>query len=221
MGLSNSTLHGAGQEIPSRLGEFLGQAGTERSVGVGEVLFSQGDEGGCLYLVRSGSLELYLILEGEREESLGLVKAGEVLGAQEYLDGGPRSVSARAVEDTRVVEIREGAFEEAAEKQPLLGFELLSIVATALLSRLSMTNQLHRREMLRGIELSGAQSCDFRIILRETFQLEVSLTDEEGVFSGSVISVSGCQGGDVLILLNGEGDLIFIPFHSIASIRAQ
>lgn len=208
--------------IHPKLLEFLEQLGSERSLTSGEMLFNQGEEGRALYLVRSGSLNMFMEPESETEEPLGTARAGEFLGELEFLEGGSRLHSARALEDTRVLEIGVDVLEKGTVEQPLMGVELLSTVGSVLLGRLDRMNDVHRKEMLKGIELSGAQSCDFRSLFRETFQVEVSLTEEEErVFTGSVISISGCQDGDVVTLLDEEGALIFIPFHSIATIKTQ
>jgi hypothetical protein len=76
------------------------------------------------------------------------------------------------------------------------------------------------KEISRITDLIGAQKCDFSNILRDTFQIEVSLTGNEDGFVGRIISIAESRGGYWLTVLDGDAALVFIPFHSISTIRS-
>lgn len=64
----------------------------------GETVFQHGDPGGCMYLIRSGKVRIYLPSLDGREITLRVYGEGEVFGELSLLDGGPRTASAETVE---------------------------------------------------------------------------------------------------------------------------
>lgn len=82
-------------------------AGTSGTVNLpaGQVLFSEGDRGGVLYLVLSGSLQIEKnCLEGGCSVIAELVE-GDVLGELEFFTGAPYSATARASMDSSLLRI--------------------------------------------------------------------------------------------------------------------
>ena len=76
---------------------FAANVGSNMRFPAGSVLFSQGHEGDCAFIVQSGSVEMMV---GDRKVD----ECGEndVLGYMSLIDGSNRSSTARAVEDTQV-----------------------------------------------------------------------------------------------------------------------
>jgi signal transduction histidine kinase len=62
-----------------------------------EVMFREGDDAECLYVVLSGRVRIYLRHATGREMELALVQSGEFFGEMALLDGGARSASAICV----------------------------------------------------------------------------------------------------------------------------
>lgn len=80
--------------------EQLEQVGTllrERRYRKGEVIFHQGDPGGCLYIVGAGKVRIYLASPDGREVTLRVYARDSAFGEFSVLDGQPRSTSAAAV----------------------------------------------------------------------------------------------------------------------------
>ena len=71
----------------------------------GEVLFSKGDEGDDLYLVRSGTVRIGVLATDGREVTYALIKAGQLFGEIAVLDNGPRTTDATAMEDCTLIAI--------------------------------------------------------------------------------------------------------------------
>ena len=69
----------------------------------GEVLFRQGDRGELVYLVDTGSVEIYRELAGGGEEHVSLLGPGKYFGELGPMLLLPRSASARAVGETELV----------------------------------------------------------------------------------------------------------------------
>ena len=79
----------------------------------GKVIFHQGDLGQALYLVEAGQVRLYRTHLGGQEKTLGFVGPGGVFGEMSLLDGGERSASAVAEEESRLLALhREGYLSE-------------------------------------------------------------------------------------------------------------
>jgi CRP/FNR family transcriptional regulator, cyclic AMP receptor protein len=71
----------------------------------GDVIFSEGDKGDTMYVVRSG--EVAIEHQGHVMESLG---GGGIFGEMALIDGSPRSATVRAKTDCQVVPISEKTF---------------------------------------------------------------------------------------------------------------
>jgi putative ABC transport system ATP-binding protein len=75
----------------------------ERTLDAGEVLFHQGDAGDYVYVVESGSIEVFRERTEGRPEVLSLCQPGQYFGELAPLYGLRRSATARAVVPSRVV----------------------------------------------------------------------------------------------------------------------
>lgn len=72
----------------------------QRSYDAGETVFFQGDPGNAVYLVKSGTIRIYVHAEDGQEISVVLYGAGDLFGEMSLLDQMPRSASAVAMEST-------------------------------------------------------------------------------------------------------------------------
>ncbi len=68
----------------------------------GQRLFSVGDEGGSMFLVSSGQIEIYVIDDDGEKIVLGTLGPGDLFGEMSLIDNQPRSAYAKATEDTEV-----------------------------------------------------------------------------------------------------------------------
>src|SRR6185369_5268100 len=66
----------------------------------GQMIFSEGDPGGRMYVVQSGKVEVFIKDAGGDMVPLDDVDKGEIFGELSLLDNEPRSANAKAVEDT-------------------------------------------------------------------------------------------------------------------------
>lgn len=69
----------------------------ERRFRRGDIIFHQGDPGGCLYITKTGRVRIYLTSEDGREITFRLYGPGTAFGEFSVLDNGPRSASASAL----------------------------------------------------------------------------------------------------------------------------
>jgi CRP/FNR family cyclic AMP-dependent transcriptional regulator len=66
----------------------------------GQMIFSQGDPGGKMYIVQSGKVEVYLKDTSGEYVRLNVVEKGEIFGELSLLDNEPRSANAKAMAET-------------------------------------------------------------------------------------------------------------------------
>lgn len=114
----------------------LAQRMVRRSFRRGEALFHQGDPGDSLYVLVEGSVAVVLSSENGDRMVLTTLAPPDVLGEIALLDGGPRSASAEAVEDTVTLVLSRAAFLELLREHPPFTEQLLRTLG-ALVRRLS------------------------------------------------------------------------------------
>jgi len=86
----------------------------------GEVLFSAGDPGDCMYLLIHGRLRVYLQSSdgGTTADPLGEVSPGETVGEMALITGELRSATVAAVRDTSLLRLSKRGFEQLTELYP-------------------------------------------------------------------------------------------------------
>lgn len=96
------------EETLNRMAAVLGR----RSYGQGEILFHKGDPGDEMYIVEEGAVAIFEPGEAEpgEERPLRIFRAGGTLGEMALIDREPRTLSARAVQPTRVLVLKGSDF---------------------------------------------------------------------------------------------------------------
>ena len=74
-------------------------------LGKGAILFSEGDEGDHLYVIVEGKLKLGTSSGDGRENLLSVLGPGEMFGELSLFDPGPRTSTATAVTDVRMLSL--------------------------------------------------------------------------------------------------------------------
>ena len=103
----------------------------------GDILFSEGEPGEKLYLIESGKIKLSHTASDGRESIIAVLGAGEMLGELSLFDPGPRTATAIAVTNTKVVSLSHEALLPWLVGRPDLAVSLLA----ALARRLRRTNE--------------------------------------------------------------------------------
>lgn len=78
---------------------------TRREMVKGDVLFNESDDGHALYVLVKGKIKMARTARDGRENLLGLLGVGDMLGELSVFDPGPRMSRAHAVEDSVVYEL--------------------------------------------------------------------------------------------------------------------
>jgi SulP family sulfate permease len=111
-----------------------------RSVTAGQKIFSLGDKGDELFLVRRGLVRIVLPLERGSHHNLASIGRGDFFGEMAFLDRQTRSADAIAVTDTDLFVVSRARFNEVSRPHPLLGVKLFARLARVLALRLRRTD---------------------------------------------------------------------------------
>ena len=86
----------------------------------GELLFSAGDPGDCMYLLIHGRLRVYMQAGNGNTttDPLGEVSPGETVGEMALITGELRSATVAAVRDTSLLRLSKRGFEQLTERYP-------------------------------------------------------------------------------------------------------
>jgi CRP/FNR family cyclic AMP-dependent transcriptional regulator len=137
----------------------------------GETIFRHGDVGDCLYIVRSGLVQVYVeTTEGEKIV-FAENAAGDVFGEISLLDGGPRTATAVALDDTDTLTCDRDNLLEFVTKHPHAALDLL----TAMGKNLRATDELLRTQVSRNLNVEE----------EETLTFGQHLADRVATFGGS------------------------------------
>jgi len=97
-----------------------------------EIIFQQGDRGNRLYLIQSGRVKIYVLDPEGNELVFTFLANGDILGEMAVLDGGPRSATAIAVENTKTLYIDRKDFMEFLESSPTAGISIITMLSKRL-----------------------------------------------------------------------------------------
>ncbi len=112
----------------------------EHTLKAGARIFSQGDNGDELILVRRGIVDILLPLKGGKTHHLATVGRGGFFGEMAFLDNQRRSADAVARTDCTVYMVSRSAFDDGVAKAPELGLHLFASLARAEAMRLRVTD---------------------------------------------------------------------------------
>ncbi len=93
----------------------------------GQVIFSAGDTGREMFIVRTGSVELKI-----GETVLETVEQGGIFGELALVDPAPRSATAIAGPDCTLVLLDASAFNDLVRRVPSLALEVMKVMARRL-----------------------------------------------------------------------------------------
>ncbi len=103
----------------------------------GSVLFAEGDEGDHLYVIVEGKLKLGTSSGDGRENLLSILGPGEMFGELSLFDPGPRTSTATAVTDAKLLSLGQEKLIPWLAENPQVALQLLARLA----QRLRRTNE--------------------------------------------------------------------------------
>lgn len=114
---------------------------TEVTLKPGEKIFSCGDSGDEVFLVRRGSVKIMLPLEGGKRHHLATVSRGDFFGELSFLDKKIRSADVIAKAPTDLYILSRARFNEKALANVTLGIKVFARLASATAEKLRQTDR--------------------------------------------------------------------------------
>jgi cAMP-dependent protein kinase regulator len=84
----------------------------------GEVIVREGDKGKSVYIIASGSVQVYTTMLAGDKVVLAKLMPSEFFGEIAFLTGKPRTATIETIEDTTILEMTEDKLAELIQKQP-------------------------------------------------------------------------------------------------------
>ena len=116
----------------------LRESMTQVKVSKGQTLFKEGDAGDRLFVVVVGKLKLGTSSGDGRENLLSILGPGDMFGELSLFDPGPRTATATAVTETRLLSLGQEKVIPWVKEHPEASLHLLARLA----SRLRRTNEV-------------------------------------------------------------------------------
>ena len=180
---------------------FFRSAGTPEEKQGGKPIFMENEKPGGLF---SKGAKMFLLLEGEvglmiRNKFFGVVKMGDVFGELAVIGGLPRSATAMAKTDCRLLTLDEKQFHTALQKAPEFALMLMSIMVQRLRQSLARLDvgapaagaPADRRDVLDKKTLSGLRG-------------ELARQEPASFPAGKVIVSAGATGAFMYVVLEGR-----------------
>ena len=137
--------------------EALAQMMDCRDFKEGEVIFHYGDTGGEIFILRDGSVELFIENTEGQKIVISENEKGDVIGELSFLDGGARTATALAREATQMLAMHRDRLLEFIDKHPHAAMDLLTAVGR----RLRATDELLRTQVSRNPNLEEEERLTF------------------------------------------------------------
>jgi len=115
----------------------------------GQTIFKEGDPGNLAYLIRSGSVDIYKVMNNKKI-LLERLQPGEIFGEMSIISKEPRSANAGANEYTELVVINQKDLEVSINKS----LPIVQALANLLIKRLRHTSEMIREHPTNNIFLS-------------------------------------------------------------------
>ncbi len=126
--------------------EALAQLMGSREFKQHEMVFHYGDPGGELFILRTGRVELFVESTEGNKLVLSENEPGDVIGELSFLDGGPRTATAIAREDTQMLVLDRERLLDFIDMHPHAAMDVLTVIGR----RLRATDELLRTQVSRN-----------------------------------------------------------------------
>jgi len=161
----------------------------------GEIIFSEYEPGDAFYLIQSGRVQIVKVM-GDIEKTIDVLQPSEVFGEMAILEDSPRSATAIAIDQVKVLEFNRANFEVLMMGNPQIALKLLKLFSKRIYDQ-------KRRFMILTLDDPQAKVADVFLMLDET-QPPADRASERREFKttmddiGHWAGISGDQARDVL-----------------------
>jgi uncharacterized membrane protein len=134
--------------------EALATRLTEKVFRPGDIVFSQGELGVSMYVVRSGAVQIYLPSADKDVPPVVLkdLRTGEYFGELALFDDKPRSASVRVLVDTVLLELTREQLAEHLGRSPKAAMTILSLMSERLRETNALLSQRAAKDVVKEFE---------------------------------------------------------------------
>jgi CRP/FNR family cyclic AMP-dependent transcriptional regulator len=127
---------------------------TEKTFKAGDIVFSQGEKGASMYIVQSGSVQIYLPSAEKESPPVVLkdIRTGEYFGELAIFDDKPRSASVRALVDTVLLELTREDLGDHLGKSKTAAMTILAEMSERLRETNAMLSQRATKDAVKEFE---------------------------------------------------------------------
>jgi CRP-like cAMP-binding protein len=181
--------------------DFFRSSGTVEQVQKGKLFFKESEKSNGLFATGD---KMYLLLDGEvgmmlNEKFFGIVKQGEIFGELAVIAGLPRSASAMAMTDCRVLSLDKKQFQTALRKTPEFALMLMGIMTQRL--RKSMTSLADKAPLAANVSMERGRVFNKGMLAKLSKELNGQLS--LSVNAGQVIINMGAVAAFMYIVREG------------------
>ena len=231
---AQSAVQGTAQSTaysPALALEFFRATGTVEQKPAGKPIFSENEKSGGLF---SKGARMYLLLDGEiglmiKGKFFGVVKAGEIFGELAVIAGVPRSATAMAKADCKVLSLDEKQFHAALQKTPEFALMLMSSMGQRLRQSIAKLAASPATATSAPVDRSGV--IDKKLLVELAKELGGQPPVSYGL--GKTVLAAGAVGTSMYVVMEGHvaisignrvvervgpgglfGEMVILPIHA-------
>ncbi|MFZ2315886.1 MAG: PqqD family peptide modification chaperone [Gammaproteobacteria bacterium] len=134
--------------------KWLAERVVDMDVAAGTIIFSQGEQGDCCYLIRSGRVEIINKDEESGERQLAVLKPPVLFGEATLITHTPRNATARALENCELLSLRHEYLSELLESEDNVANMFMTLMVDRSLPLKNPNVTVHQRTTADGQKLS-------------------------------------------------------------------
>lgn len=185
-----------------------------------EIVFREDDQGDSMWIIESGTVEIYTTIRENVNKTITLLSEGQVFGEMSFLEGMPRTASAKTTSASVLLLLSLGKMLKSCGNDTALLSAFYLNIAKILSKRLRQTNEMLKAEIAWNFEAMGAAALNLHRLAENLTEITVLLKENLEV-SGRLLQFDNSPAGYNLILKTKDDHIQLIPFHAILSIYVQ
>lgn len=112
------------------------------------VIFKEGDSGGAMYMIKSGTVKIWKETE-KRRKMIALLSDGEFFGEMSLIDNAPRSATVTAEGETELARLSSEGFCRLKTEFSATGFKVVGVLLKFMAHRIRRTTK-KAAELIKG-----------------------------------------------------------------------
>lgn len=196
--------------------EILAETAEQVEIEPGDILFREQDPADSVYLVIFGAVNLYSCFNENIDQTIMTVRTGGFVGILAIIDDQVRDINARAVEKTKAYKFDREKLHTLIAEENNFGVKFLRLLNDLLGKRLHIAISSLRQNLEWTMQVSGLASLDISQLIVDRVNIVIELVNGKQL-EGIIMKAENHPAGFELFVKTSEGNIHFIPYHSIVS----